>query len=141
VTYVSLTQIQAIPPASGATGLVDVRVTNALGTSAIAQPGDLFLLGAPIVLGVTPVAGPESAPKGKTLASVQVNGLGFAGCTVQFDKTAGTGVTVNSDTSITVTPPSSKLPKTVDVTVTNSVGTSEVTPDDEYTYYSPAKRL
>jgi hypothetical protein len=140
VTVVSLTELTVTPPASGS-GTVDVQVTNALGTSLVAAPGDQFLLGAPIVTGVSPSSGPSQAP---TMPSVTITGLGFsAGCTVSFGKDAGTNVKVESDTSITVTPPAIKLRlgnKTVDVRVTNPAKQkSEVTPDDEYIYYAAKK--
>ena len=57
VVFVSSTTLTAHSPALPS-GVVDVRVTNPAGTSAINQPADQFTYGAPTVTLVTPTAGP-----------------------------------------------------------------------------------
>lgn len=86
---------------------------------------------APTVTAVTPATG---TPDGGE--SVTITGSGFTGATnVFFGATAATGVTVASDSSITVTsPPGSG---TVDVTVTTPLGTSVVGAADQFSYQSP----
>jgi hypothetical protein len=83
----------------------------------------------PEVSAVAPPSGPTSG--GQT---VTVTGSGFTGATsVTFGGTAGTGLDVSSDTSLTVDTPAGS-PGTVDVRVTAPGGTSPVVSGDHYTY-------
>ncbi len=67
--------------------------------------------------------------------SVSISGKYFTGATqVTFGGTNAVTFTVNSDTSITATPPSGTPGQTVHVRVTSSGGSSPATPADEYTY-------
>jgi hypothetical protein len=127
-------------------GTVDVRVTNMGGTSAVVA-GDQFTAG-PIVAGpvVTPISpyvvGYAITPNGGPEAggtTVTVSGTGFVNdgtTTVNFGGVAGSNVVVISLTELTVTtPPGSG---TVDVTVSNWMGTSEPhPPTTNYTYGLP----
>jgi hypothetical protein len=130
LTVNSATQITVTSPA-GAAGIVDVTVTTPNGTSAV-TPADQFTyttIPAPTVTGLTPVSGPVI---GGTV--VTITGTGFTGATsVLFGATAGTGLTVNSATQITVTSPAGAA-GIVDVTVTTPNGNSAVTPADKFTY-------
>ena len=66
----------------------------------------------PTVTGLTPTSGSTTGG-----TSVAITGTGFSGVTgVKFGTLAGTGVVVNSTTSITVTSPAESA-ATVDVTV------------------------
>jgi IPT/TIG domain len=112
-------------------GVVDVTVMTNTGMSPINRPADQFTYStAPVVLGISPTSGPLI---GGTL--VTITGSGFTGATVvDFGTVAGTGLMVNSDSSITVDSPPSTSPGPVDVTVTTPGGTSAKTPADVFTY-------
>jgi hypothetical protein len=84
--------------------------------------------GAPTVTSVSPASGASSGG-----TTVTVNGSGFgSGTTVTFGSVAASGVVVASSTSLTATAPAGT--STTDVRVTNSSGTSPVSPADEFTY-------
>ena len=131
ITVVSATQITAIAPAAPAAETVDVRVTTPGGTSPV-NPGDQYTYSPrPTVTAVTPNAGPVAG--GNT---VTVSGTGFLpGTTVAFGGTLpGTNVTVLSPSQLTVTVPAAGSTGVVDVTVTNSAGTSAAVFVDRYSY-------
>jgi hypothetical protein len=69
---------------------------------------------------------------------VTITGTGFTGATVvKFGTTPGTGLVVNSSTSISITSPA-ETAATVDVTVTTPGGTSVVNaPADQFTFNPP----
>ncbi|HXB22570.1 MAG TPA: IPT/TIG domain-containing protein, partial [Candidatus Solibacter sp.] len=148
VTVVSLTEMTVTPPSASSGTLVDVQVTNDLGTSAVAPPGDQFLFGTPIVTGLSRSSGPAKGSQ-----PITITGLGFVqGCTVTFNfkKKKQTITPPASDvtpTSIQVTPPDTSVAATltvsIDVTVTNpgpGSPESETTPNDLYMYYSVPKK-
>ncbi len=129
VTVNSATQITATTPAG--TGVVNVSVTTPGGTSAVVAADQFSYISAdsPTVSAVSPNAGPTT---GKTV--VTVTGTNFAAdATVKFGTSAGTSVTVDSPTQLTVTAPAHAA-ATVDVTVNTSVGTSATSSADQYTY-------
>jgi hypothetical protein len=117
-TVVSDTQITATTPVH-AVGQVDVTVTNTTGTSATGA-GDRFTFDTtPTVTNASPAAGRATGGE-----SVVITGTGFAAATaVSFGGTAGIGMTINSDTQITVTTPAHAAGQ-IDVSVTNTTGTS-----------------
>jgi hypothetical protein len=85
---------------------------------------------APTVSSVSPVAGPASGG-----VAVVIAGTNFvAGATVKFGSVSAAGVTVVSSSQITAVAPAGSA--TVDVTVTNSAGTSPTGVADEYSYTS-----
>ena len=105
------------------------------GTHAVAV-GDLGTVvvaaALPVVTGVSPNAGPTAGG-----TAVTITGSGFTGATaVHFGTNAATALTIKSDTQITCTSPAGSA-GTVDVTVTTSVGTSNKTTADQFTYYDP----
>jgi hypothetical protein len=114
-------------------GTVDVRVSNADGTSAPGS-GDLYFYtgSAPTVTGVSPSQGPTAGG-----ITVTLTGSGFLNATgVSFGSATAT-FTVNSDSQITAfSPPGAG--GTVDVQVTNAVGTSAPAPPDRFTYLAIA---
>jgi len=124
--------ITAVSPPGGS-GSVHVTVTDPAGTSPTG-PWDHFTYYAPIpvVTGVSPANG---MPSGGT--AVTVTGSGFTGATqVNFGGTAVTsGITVNSDSSLTVASPAGS--GVVDVTVTTAGGTSGTSPADRFAYQGP----
>jgi Subtilase family/Bacterial Ig-like domain (group 3)/Autotransporter beta-domain/IPT/TIG domain len=82
------------------------------------------------VTSIAPNSGPAAGG-----TSVTITGTSFTGVTaVKFGGTAATSFTVNSATSITATSPAGS--GTVDVTVTNSGGTSATSSADRFTYVS-----
>src|SRR5207245_2452497 len=112
-------------------GAVHVRVSTSGGTSP-AVAGDQFTYNVvtPTVTSINPTSGPTGGG-----TSVTITGTGFVtGSTVSFGAIAAPGVTVNSTTQITVPSPATLTPSTVDVTVTNSAGTSTTSLADEFTY-------
>jgi hypothetical protein len=127
-TVNSATQITATTPA-GAAGTVDVRVTNASGTSALGA-GDQFLYLAPVpaVSSMSPGSGPTAGG-----TSVIITGTNFTGATaVTFGGTSAS-FTVNSATQITaVSPPHAA--GTVDVLVATPNGTSAPVGGDQFLY-------
>lgn len=82
----------------------------------------------PAVTKVSPVKGPAS---GGTI--VKITGSGFAGATAVHFGTHSASFTVVSSTTITATAPAQAV-GTVDVTVTNAVGTSPVSTADHFKY-------
>ncbi|MEU9482208.1 IPT/TIG domain-containing protein [Streptomyces decoyicus] len=125
------TRITAIAP--DGTGIVDVRVTNNLGTSPAVGLGKFAYDNGPAPVVVSAVA-PRS---GKADTRVTINGSGFApGAVVRFKDTVAGSVTVNSPTVITAAVPSRPIvpEKTVNVTVTVGVATSPTGTADEFTY-------
>ncbi|MBV9292184.1 MAG: IPT/TIG domain-containing protein, partial [Frankiales bacterium] len=126
VTVNSATSITATSPAG--TGTVDVRVTTVGGTSATGAADHFTYSAGPSVSSVSPSAGPTA---GGTV--VTITGTNFVnGATVSFGGSAGTGVIVNSATSITATSPAGS--GTVHVTVTTPGGTSATSGADQFTY-------
>ena len=127
-TVVSATKITIISPAH-ATGVVNVTVTTPGGTSAIVA-GDKFTYdNSPTVTALSPDHGPAFG-----VTTVSITGTGFTGATaVRFGTTAGTSLTVNSSTQITIKSPA-RAGGTVDVRVTTPNGTSAISPADRFTY-------
>ncbi|HEV2655410.1 MAG TPA: IPT/TIG domain-containing protein, partial [Ktedonobacteraceae bacterium] len=123
------TQISVVSPAedpSEPSNPVDVTVTTPNGTSAMSSADQFTYL--PKVDSISPTSGPEAGG-----TTVTITGSGFTGATaVSFGSTAGTDVTVVSDTQITVVSPAGS--GRVDVTVTTSAGTSQTSTADQFTY-------
>jgi IPT/TIG domain len=95
-----------------------------LSTTSIAQAAG------PVLTSISPNDG--SAGGG---TPVTISGSGFTvGSSVKFGAGTGTGVTVHSAESITVTSPAGSGSEPVNVTVTNSAGTSPTTPRDQFAY-------
>jgi hypothetical protein len=81
------------------------------------------------VTAVSPVAGKAAGGN-----AVTITGTGFLTATsVGFGGTNGTGLTIVSDTSLTITSPAHAAGQ-VDVTVTNSTGTSATNANDKFTF-------
>jgi hypothetical protein len=130
----SPTSITATAPAG--TSAVDVTVANGTGTSAL-NPNDAYtyITGppppppAPNVSGVSPSTGPTSGG-----TAVTITGTNFTGASgVNFGGNSATFVVTN-DGSIAATAPAA-LTGVVDVTVTNTGGTSGSNANDQYTYF------
>jgi len=114
VTFVSATQLKAVAPAHAA-GTVDVTVTTAGGTSALAA-GDHYAYGPPTVTSFSPASG-------ITGATATINGTGFVpGATVKFGTKASATVTFVSGTQIKATVPNGAV--TAKISVTTPAGTA-----------------
>lgn len=126
----SSTSISALAPA-GTSGIVDVTVTTAAGTSAISK-GDRFKFKAPTVTSVTPSSGTTAGG-----TSVTIGGSGFAlgaATSFKFSSTTATEVDCTSTTSCTaVSPPRAKT-GTVDVKATAGGLSSPKSTPDRFTY-------
>jgi PKD repeat protein len=108
---------------------VSLNATNAVGSNTATSVEYITVIPAPAVTEVSPTSGPAA---GGTL--VTLIGTGFTGATaVRFGTTAGTGMTVNDDTNITVTSPAHAA-GIVNITVTTPGGTSATSTDTEFTY-------
>jgi len=87
----------------------------------------------PTVTGISPVSGPVA---GGTV--VTITGTGFTGATaVMFGTVAGTSLTVNSSTKLTIISPAGTA-GIVNVTVTTPAGTSAASAADKFTYTAAA---
>ena len=86
-----------------------------------------FTSGPPIFLGMEPAQG---SPRGGH--NIRIHGKNFSGATeVHFGATSATIVSVSNTVVVAVSPPGTGV---VDVTVTTPLGTSAITPEDEFTY-------
>ena len=125
------TQLTCTTGSSTVSGLGDFIVTTP-GGATTAIPADTFtyFFPAPSVSTVSPSSG---VPAGGT--SVTITGNSFTGATsVNFGANPATGVTVNSNTSITAIAPAGTAGSRVDITVTGPGGTSTTLPADQFTY-------
>ncbi len=99
-------------------------LAGTLGASGVA------LAAAPMISGISPNNGSDAGGM-----SVTITGTGFiTGSTVKFGSVAGTGVTIHSTESITATSPAGSGSELVNVTVTNTNGTSAAVPKDQFAY-------
>lgn len=88
---------------------------------------------APVLASIAPNNGPAAGG-----TSVTITGAGFtAGATVVFGAATATRVSVLSSGSITVASPAGGGSEPVNVTVTDSNGTSAATPKDQFAYDPP----
>ena len=133
ITSDTTTQIVATSPA-GAAGTIDITVTTAGGASATSSADHFTYAPIPAVIGVSVNSGPAT---GGTV--VTVTGSGFYGggassavSAVDFGATAGTSLSVTSDTTLNITSPAGS--GTVDITVVTPGGISAATSNDHFTY-------
>ncbi len=126
------TSITAIAPAE-ALGTVDVTLQSSNGTSPIAVADKFaFVVPPPSVTAISPSSG--SVTGGTT---VVISGTQFAGATgVLFGSTPASSFSLNRDGTITAISPAASV-GAVNVSVTNSTGTSSATSSDQFTYLNP----
>jgi hypothetical protein len=131
VTVVSPTSIVAGVPV-GNSGSVDITVTTPQGTSPTSV-FDLYASGPPVVDSITPNTGPTTGG-----TSVTISGTDFVpDAVVSFGSAPATDVTLNAaGTSFQATAPPGAA-STVDVTVTDSDGTSATSVNDLFGYGTP----
>ncbi len=123
-TYVSVTQLTAVVPASliATPGSATVTVTSSAGTS----PGSTFTVNAAVAVPTITSTSPASATAGGAAFTLTVNGANFvSGATVQWGNTALT-TSFASATQLTASVPANLIASagTASVTVTDSGGTS-----------------
>jgi YVTN family beta-propeller protein len=138
----SATSLTAVSPAVSSAGTVDVTVVTLSGTTPVV-PADAFTYedgttsAGPVVTSVTPASGPQSGGDtvviaGSNFTQISPTGVDFGALSAQF--------TVNSaGTQITATSPDAGVAATVDVVVTNPLGSSTITPADTFTYQPDAE--
>ncbi len=127
VLTVSSTQITATLTAATGAGTVNVTVTTPGGTSATSSADQFTYDPVPTVTGVSLGAGPLAGG-----TKVTITGTGLTGATaVSFGSSAGTQVTVLSNTEVTAVSPGGSA-GAVGVTVTTPGGTSATA--DQFTY-------
>ena len=137
-TVVNPTTITAVTPTHGA-GAVGVSVTTTGGTAADAT-AFTFVTPRPTITGVTPGTGPTTGGTTVTVTGTHLTGV----TTVDFGTTAGTSVTGESPTTLTVVTPSHRA-GIVPVSVTTPGGVASmptafsfVTPAPAVTGVTPA---
>ncbi|HEX4444614.1 MAG TPA: IPT/TIG domain-containing protein [Galbitalea sp.] len=123
----SSTQVTATVPAHAA-GITDIRVTGALGTSAIVSADRFTYQAAPTITSVTRNFGTTAGGD-----SIIVKGTGFVGVSSASFASVAAGFTVVSSTQLTLTSPAQGA-ETVDIHVTTPYGTTAVSTADQYTY-------
>ena len=127
-TVNSNASITAVSPA-GLAGTVNVTIYTPAGASAT-SPADQFTYDTdPTVSSVFPNAGPITGG-----TSVTITGTGFtAASAVDFGATPATSFSVTSITTITAVSPAGSA-GTVNVTITNPIGTSATAAGDQFSY-------
>ncbi len=129
-SFNSPTSITASSPVASA-GTVDVTITTPIGTSATSAAAQFAYEAVPTVTAVSPVAGLTSGGTALT-----ISGTSFTDVTaVNFGATSAASFTVLSSTSIAATAPAQSA-SSVDVTVVTPVGSSAISPADQFTYES-----
>jgi hypothetical protein len=127
-TVLSDTKISVTSP-SHSIGTVDVTVTGPGGTSSITLADQFSYVAAPRIRQVTPSSG---AAAGGTV--VTISGRGFLTVTsVTFGSKPAASFTIVSDSEITATAPAGAA-GSVDTTVTNPGGSSDITSAGRFTY-------
>ena len=132
LSVTSDTNLSITSPAGS--GTVDITVTTAGGTSTTSSADQFTYAPVPTVTKINTTSGPVA---GGTV--VTVTGSGFYGggpssevSAVNFGTTAGTSLSVTSDTNLSITSPAGS--GTVDITVTTAGGTSLTGTADQFTY-------
>ncbi len=127
----SATQIIVTSPA-GSAGTVDVTVTTGGGTSATST-ADLFTYGSGAVAQVESITPSTGLVSGGT--SVTINGANFtANSSVMFGNTPASTFKVISSSEIVASAPPGSPNSQVDVTVSNTLGTSATSTADQFTF-------
>jgi hypothetical protein len=128
----SSSSITATSPAESA-GTVDVTIMNSLGTNTTSSADHFAYYATPAITGLSAIIGSTSGG-----TNVTITGTGLISVSaVDFGSTPAASFTVNGDTSITAVSPAGTA-GTVDMTVTNPVGTSVTNLADKFTYSIPA---
>jgi hypothetical protein len=142
-TVVSPTEITAVVPAFSP-GIAhipsseNVTVVTSIGTSSTSS-ADIFSYAAPPAPAISAITPTTGTTVGGT--NVAITGSGFlSGSTVSFGTVAAASVTFVDSTHLTAISPAGS-PGTVDVTVTDTNGTSATGTSDQFTYTSAAPTI
>ena len=106
------------------------RIQELVGIAATSTPPPPPPPSAPVVTGVTPATGPAAGG-----TPVTVSGSNLSGASVSFGSAAATGVSCSASSCAATSPSGTG---TVNVTVTNSGGTSATSSADQFTYQAAA---
>jgi hypothetical protein len=128
VIVVSGTTLVCTSPA-GSVGTVHVVVSTQYGPSQISSGAQFTYYPLPSVTWVSPPAGPLAGGTAVTLTGTNF----ISGASVTFGQTPATNVTVVNSSSITCTSPGG-TPGPVDVVVSTTQGTSNISAFDQYSY-------
>lgn len=121
-------QITAVTPFHVG-GVINVTVTNPVGTSETSSADEYGFYGVPSITSVAPNAGPTAGG-----TSVIIAGVNFSQTTqVYFGSTPATSFIVSNSTHITAISPAGSE-GTVDVTISNPLHTSVISSADQFTY-------
>ena len=108
---------------------VSLKAANAYGNTTVTKTRYITVVARPTVTAVSPAGGPTAGG-----TRVTVTGTKFTGATaVRFGTMAGTALTVNSSTKITLRSPAHAA-GVVDVTVTTPGGTTAISTANRFTY-------
>ena len=108
---------------------VSLKAANAYGNTTVTKTRYITVIARPTVTAISPASGPMAGG-----TRVTVTGTKFTGATaVRFGTMAGTALTVNSSTKITVRSPAHAA-GVVDVTVTTPGGTTAISTANRFTY-------
>jgi hypothetical protein len=130
VSSLTANSVTAVAPAGAAGRVVDVRVITPNGETGIVAGDSFTYTNGPIVNKVWPNT---SAPAGGGTVTITGQQL-LSASAVDFGPTPATHFNVNSATSITATAPAGT--GVVDVTVTNALGTSVTSAQDQFNYHA-----
>lgn len=131
-TLVSDNEIDAIAPENFNPGVVNIRVTTSIATTAITPADEYTYVGVPVVYSISPASGPIFGG-----TAVSINGVLFTGATgVSFGGTPAASFTVNSDDTITAMSPA-HLTGLVDIVVSNTNGSSPIVAGDKFYFGTP----
>jgi len=128
LSVLSTSKLQVTAPAHAA-GVVDVRVKTTAGTSTVKTADHYTFVAPPTVTAVKANSGPAA---GSTRVALTGSNFSHASA-VTFGGVAGTGLSVASSTSLSVTAPAHAAGQ-VDVKVTTSYGSSAVATADKFTF-------
>jgi hypothetical protein len=127
----------ALPGLTDASATVDIQINTRVGTSDI-TPNDQFTYYLPPAITAIDVS------YGSSLGGthIHITGTGFSTATdVSFGGFDLTNFTITGDTDISLNSPAlpglTDASATVDIQINTRVGTSDITPNDQFTYYLP----
>ena len=122
-TVVNATTVHGTLPSRSSAGAVDVVVACAAGQATLPNGFTYHDAAAMSITGVNPTNGPVAGG-----TTVTITGTGFQGgsTTVAFGSNNGTGVTVASDTQLSVVTPASAAAGPVSITVINNNGSASL---------------
>jgi hypothetical protein len=124
--------VSGTPTATGTSSFTVEVSDSSTPTSSTSATVSLAVGANVVVTGVGPDSGPTTGG-----TTVSVSGSGFTGATsVTFGGVGGSGLSVQSNTSLTVTSPPGAA-GTVDVVVSTPGASSATNPSDEFTYSAP----